>query len=324
LTPRRKAPVGFAGSDTGSVPLAAITRGGCVDNLHRGVVVVCDRDGRILYSAGKPDFIACVRSSAKPTQALCAIESGAAQTYGFNDVELALICASHSGKEPQVAGVRSMLAKAGLAESALICGSGVIDNCSGKHTGMLAAIRHLGLSLESYWEPWHPYQQRVLAVFSELAGMNPADVAVAVDGCGAPIFFSPIHMAARVYARLATPDSFPPGPRHEAAAWIVRAMCAHPEMTGESDYHEFLPGRDIVLTKCGGFGYLVAGVIGKGIGAALKIEDGSALPARPVMFEALHRAGAIATADAKALIRGLTPKILNRRGAEVGEFKLLF
>ncbi|MFH0938980.1 MAG: asparaginase [Planctomycetota bacterium] len=309
---------------TGTVPLAMITRSGNIDNFHRGAVVVCDRDDRVLYSAGDPDFIACMRSSCKIIQAIPVIECGAADAYGFDDVEVALICASHPGGEQQIAGVRSMLNKASVPESALKSGLGINDNCSGKHTGMLAAIQFFGEVIDSYLDRSHPHQQRILDCFCDLAGIRSASVGIATDGCGAPIFFTPIRAAAKAFAKIATPDSFQPGPRREAVERIARAICAHSEMTGEPNHREMLGGRDIVLTKAGGSGYLAAGVLGKGIGAAVKIEDGTGTPVRPVLFEALRRANAISEEDACALIRNVTPKILNRAGLEIGRFELLF
>ena len=309
---------------SGTVPLAAITRGGYVDNLHRGAVVVCDADGRVLYSAGAPDFVACVRSSCKPIQAIPAIESGAADRYGFDDSEIALMCASHAGGEKHVAGVRSMLAKAGVPEAALKSGAGLADNCSGKHAGMLAAARFMGETVEDYLEPSHPHQKRILSCFCDMAGVPEEKVGIAVDGCGAPIFFAPLRGAARAFARLGTPSVVSAGLGRRAIERVAKAMCTHPDMTGEPDYRAILGGRDVVLGKAGGFGYFAASVLGAGIGAAVKIEDGDALAHRPVLFEALRRAGAISDADAKVLANVLTPRIENRAGRKVGEFLLLF
>ncbi|MCX7804080.1 MAG: asparaginase [Planctomycetota bacterium] len=309
---------------SGTVPLAVITRGGYADNLHRGAVVVCDADGRVLYSAGDPDFVACVRSSCKPIQAIPVIECGATDRYGFNDAEIALMCASHPGAERHVAGVRSMLARAGIPETALKSGAGLTDNCSGKHAGMLAMARFMREPVEGYLEPSHPHQRRILSCFCDMAGLPEEKVGIAVDGCGAPIFFAALRSAARAFARLGTPEVLPAGSRRLAVERIVKAMCAHPDMTGEPDYRAILGGRDVVIGKAGGFGYFAAAVLGTGIGAAVKIEDGGALPHRPVLFEALRRAGAISDGDAGALARALTPRIENRAGREVGKFEIAF
>ncbi len=85
---------------------------------------------------------AYIRSAAKPIQCIPVITSGAADAFGLNDDDVAIICGSHKGGDPQIAQVRGILAKCGLTEDQLHAGSGIDDNCSGKHAGMLAACKH--------------------------------------------------------------------------------------------------------------------------------------------------------------------------------------
>src|ERR1700760_1948563 len=135
--------------------LVEVTRGDRVESRHRGMVVVVDADGAIVFARGDVAQPVYPRSAVKAIQALPLIESGAADKYGFGDEELALACASHGGEAAPVAGASRMLAAAGLDVAALECGTqwpshrgstealaragkmpnALNNNCSGKHSG---------------------------------------------------------------------------------------------------------------------------------------------------------------------------------------------
>ncbi len=132
-------------------------RGGIVESFHRGAVAIVDADGAVVQSLGDVDRPIFARSACKVLQALPLVESGAADTFGLTDQELALACASHGGDERHAATAASMLAKAGLDETVLECGAhwpsndaamkalaragrepgALHNNCSGKHSGFV-------------------------------------------------------------------------------------------------------------------------------------------------------------------------------------------
>jgi len=147
-----------------------VVRGGLVEARHPVHAVVTDTDGRILASVGEPGLRTSYRSAAKPFQALPLAEEGVVDTLGLTEAELALCCASHQGEPAHVEGARSILAKAGLDETALRCGPHlpfdqaeadamvargekplpIHNNCSGKHAGMAALAVAMGWSPEDY------------------------------------------------------------------------------------------------------------------------------------------------------------------------------
>ena len=150
-------------------------RGPLKDLSYSGSAAVVNSEGKLLFYCGEPQKTVYMRSSAKPMQAMCVLESGAVDAYGLTEEELAVICSSHSGESFHVNAIRSILSKAGLGEEYLQCGvhaplneqaakvleqSGqapgqIHNNCSGKHTGMLITAKHLGESLEDYYQPYH-------------------------------------------------------------------------------------------------------------------------------------------------------------------------
>ncbi len=306
-----------------SVPLAVVTRAGVQDNLYRGSVAVVDDGGAVVTSLGDPRMPAYLRSSAKVIQAVPVLTSGAADAFGFDDADVAIIAGSHRGGDDQVAQVRSILDKAGLDPSDLKCGDGLADNCSGKHAGMLAACRHQGYPVESYLRREHPHQQAIEKLVRQVCGLSDERFVVGIDGCGTPIHFFAIRNMALGFARMSVPENHFDVPVARALARITRAMADHPGgHTGEPDYKGQL-GQVRLLTKLGAQGVYCGSVLGRGLGYAMKVECGSKEPMLPVFTTVLHRLGVIDDAEFEKLREAIWPKVTNRRGEVVGRIEVL-
>ncbi|WP_166175096.1 asparaginase [Rubrobacter tropicus] len=314
----------------------AIRRGAIVESVHRGRFVFCDPSGNVLDAAGDPDAYVYARSSAKPFQALPLLLSGAADTFGLSDAELAVACASHNAEEPHLEAVRSLLQKAGLSEDDLQSGAHppmyapeaakltragdeprpIHGNCSGKHAGMLAVCAHEGLATGGYRSPDHPLQLRILELVAEVCGLRNDEVLVAGDDCGVPAFALPLKNLATGFARITTGDGLSDEVA-AAAARVWRAMRAHPFMvagTGRLDT-ELMGSTDLVC-KSGAEGVFAAGS-SDGWGLAIKISDGGGRAVRPAAVAALGGRGVGVTGDERRATRGL-------HGEVVGEIGPLF
>ena len=227
-----------------STVLVEVMRGGEIESVHMGVVVVANSKGEVVAGAGDPDTFAYFRSSAKPFQAIPLVESGAADRFGFTPAELALCCASHNAEPRHQDQVAAMLAKLGLDQTALQCGAPLPSDpeeqgrvlaglkersplqcdCSGKHTGMLATSLHLGYPIDNYLDPDHPLQLQIKSIIAEvLCGQE--ELKLATDGCGLPTFGAPVRSFATAFATLAAPDQS----HAEALNRLRAAMTAHPE-----------------------------------------------------------------------------------------------
>lgn len=330
-------------------PLVKVTRGGITESRHRGHVVAVEPDGTIVAWLGAPETVTYLRSSAKPHQAIPMIVSGAADHFGFTESEIALACASHSGEPIHTKVAASMLRKIGLDPEALRCGvhepfsaevarrlrengeqpNVLQNNCSGKHAGMLALALHLGAPTETYDQPDHPVQLAIGKVVSRFAGIAMEDIAVGIDGCGVPVFGVTIAGMALMYARLiSTPSAFENETR-EACARIVAAMSAHPELIGGSserlDTEMMRAAKGRLISKVGAEGVYTVGILPceewpRGLGLALKIEDGDDHRARPtVVIESLRQLGILAGESLAAVARYAFFPVRNRRGDVVGE-----
>jgi L-asparaginase II len=321
--------------------LVEVTRGSEVECRHRGEVAVVDAGGAVRHHAGDPDTLVCLRSLAKPFQALPLITTGAAAAFGFGPEELALMSGSLSGQDFQVASVTNILARLGLDPEALQCGShpplhrptakalaqagakpGPLHHtCAGKHASMLALCVHQGWPLEDYLRPSHPVQQLILRTVADMVGLAPADIPVAIDGCSAPVFYAPLKNIARGFARLAgaPPDS------PEAA--IMAACLAHPRHIAgdgrlETQIMQALPGR--VFAKTGAEGGFAVALAESGLGVALKIEDGASRALGPAIIEALQQLGVLPPEAREALGPLWRPVIRNHRQQAVGHLRPVF
>jgi L-asparaginase II len=337
-------------ADHAVVPLAAVERGGRVESVHRGTVAVADREGRLLYLAGDPALQLYLRSACKPLQALPLVEGGGVEKFGLTGAELAIICASHAAEPVHLEAVASVLSKIGLDRSALRCGPHVpVDpataaalaragrspepihnNCSGKHAGMLASCVLYGWPTETYLDPGHPLQRRIAAVIAEFCGAAEP-LPSGTDGCGVPTFYATVGQLARAFAQLADPHDLPAppagtSPRAAAVRRIGDAMAAHPVMvsgTGRlaTSLMEVLGDR--LFCKGGAEGGFGVALRSRGLGIAVKIEDGNARAMGPILIEVLRQLGAAGAAEIAALEAHAHPAVLNTRGETVGAMRPL-
>ncbi len=284
-------------------PVFEVTRGRIVESIHFGAAAVVDSAGRLLASLGDPHTITFLRSSAKPFQALPFIERGGDQTFHLTSRELAIICGSHDGTDEQVEVIESIQAKVGVQESDLLCGTHPLShmptveamrargevlspnrhNCSGKHTGMLAAARMRGQPISDYVNPEHPVQKAILETLAEMCSLPLEQVELGIDGCSVPNFAVPLYNAALAFARVCDPRSLQ-AERAAACRRITQSMVANPVMVAgpgrfDTRLMEVCSGR--IVSKAGAEGYMILGILGgvlgaesPGIGIAFKISDG--------------------------------------------------
>src|SRR6185369_11520558 len=335
-------------------PLVEVKRGAITESRHRGHIVAVEPGGNIIASLGAPHNVTFPRSSAKPFQALPLLLTGAAERFGFTDREVALACASHNGEPIHTEIVASMLRKIGLGPEALKCGvhepysveaaaelrargeepNVLHNNCSGKHAGMLAVALHLGASIDNYISPENPVQKSIADVFSKFSDIAVTDMAVGIDGCGAPIFGVTMKAMALAYARLVSPPESFDNPTRAACERVVRVMTAYPELIGGTsqrlDTEVMRAARGRVVSKVCAEGVYTAGIVPckewpNGFGIAIKIEDGDDKRARPtVVIEALRQLGVLRDESLEAVARYAFFPVKNRRGDVVGEISASF
>lgn len=288
-------------------------RGGIAESRHLVHVAVCDRDGRLAAAAGDPDRLTVLRSCAKPWQARVLVESGALERYGLDARTLAVACASHAGGPEHVAEVARALAAADVPVRLLSPVRGprrrrLAHNCSGNHMGFLVASAAHRWPLAGYRRAGHPAQLAALESVARACGRDPAGVATCTDGCGVVAFALPLRALAAMFARIET----------ELPAQAA-AMRGHPHLVGGAGRLDTEVMRAIAgcVAKSGAEGVHGLALPDRGLGVALRVEDGASRAVAPAVLAALAALGA--GVGAAGLDRFRQPELVNSRGERVGE-----
>ncbi|WP_027060556.1 asparaginase [Mesorhizobium loti] len=323
--------------------LIEVLRGAIVESVHRGAVAVFDADGKPVLEIGDTSKPVFPRSAVKAIQALPLVETGAADAYGFGSRELALACASHSGEPAHVELARSMLAKAGLDERALECGThwpsnheaeialaragglpnALHNNCSGKHSGFLCTCVHSGIAHGGYVKARHGLQEMVRDAMQSVTGAVHSADERATDGCSIPTYAVPLKSFALGFARMATTSGFGPE-RAKAAKRLLSACMAEPFFvagTGRADVAlmEAAPGR--IFAKGGAEGVHCAAIPELGLGIAIKCDDGAGRAGEAIAAAVLSGLLRADEALAAKLLEMANAPIQSRIGAEVGALR---
>jgi L-asparaginase II len=320
-----------------------VWRGPILESRHSIQAAAVDASGALRVTTERPDRVTSFRSSAKPFQLLPLVERGLAERWGFTEEHLAIMAASHTGSPRHVALVREILSRLGLSEDALACGyhdpidsesldelqmhperrTALYNNCSGKHAGMLAQVLAEGWPVEGYEQADHPLQRRMRETVADMCGMEPEALLVGVDGCSVSVFGAPLEAMARAFARFAAarPEG---GVRERALDRIRRAMMRYPGATGGSrrfstQLMEAAGGS--LVAKGGAEGLECVGAPARGLGIALKCEDGRSRGVGPAVVALLEHLDLLTPAQAAALETWRRPIVRNARGLAVGEVR---
>ena len=303
--------------------LVELQRGGYIESQHRGAVAVLDADGAVVASLGDIDRPIFPRSAVKALQALPLVESGAAEALALTDDELALACASHGGEPAHVRTAASMLAKAGADASVLECGvhwplhdasaqalaahgespGALHNNCSGKHAGFVcvACLMARGDDLRSFARGYvgvqHPVMREISAALGAVTGCDLDRAPRGIDGCSIPTFAIPLRSLAHGFARFGSGVGLRDG-HARAARRLHAAVAKAPFMVGGSgrfDTRVIERFGQRVYCKVGAEGVYCAALPERGLGVAIKIDDGNNARAAEVVMAAVIQCSSIST-----------------------------
>jgi L-asparaginase II len=289
-----------------------------VESAHYGYLLITDGGGRELFVLGDVTAPIFPRSSIKPIQARAMVKLG----LDIDPRLLALVIASHSGAIEHLAGVRQILNKHGLPESALQCAtdlplgeierklwgekppSRITMNCSGKHAGMLATCIINDWDTSTYLDTDHPLQVAIKSEIESAAREQSANDTL--DGCGAPLFAISTSGLSRAINNLIASDDL-------ASQAIVTAMTSHPEMVAgagrlSANWMRALPG---LIMKEGAEGVMIAGQRGFGV-VAFKVIDGAMRAHQEIISAALAKIGITSGVMARSgttVFGGPAPKV---------------
>ena len=315
-----------------------VTRAGKVESYHQVYAIAIDGEGKNILTAGKPDYITCVRSALKPFQASAAIKEGATEEAGFKTEEIALMCASHNGEEIHVKTAKGMAKKLGIGPSHYECGihaphdkvtrekeikSNTIftpfhNNCSGKHSGMLSLAKKLKTNYKGYTEIDHPVQQTIFQQLRELIGEK--QFSFGIDGCSAPTPFLSLKSVARLFQKLGS-EKYP------ELIEAYRAMSKHPYLIGgnnrfDTEFNYALNGRGV----CKAGGEAIRGVVIKTkqyglMGLAIKVLDGNQRAIDVATMATIKYLNVLKKEENNRLVQYESKKLFNHRDIYIGDIK---
>ena len=313
-----------------------VTRGGYLESRHEVYALVIDEHGKTIFSTGNSDYTTCIRSSLKPFQASASILAGASESAGFTSEEIALMCASHNGEDVHVLTAKGMVEKLGLDVSHLECGchapydletrnkarstgfTPLHNNCSGKHSGMLALAIKLRADTKDYISINHPVQQAIFKQLKRLTGKK--EFSHGMDGCSAPTPFLSLKEIAELF-KIFGLDTFP------ELTIAYNAMATHPYLMAgkdrfDTDFNKAMNGRGI--TKVGG--EAIRGMVIKTekygvVGIAQKILDGNQRANETAIMTILNHLDLLQSKERELLKKYETKKLFNHNKIHIGDLK---
>ena len=331
-----------------ATPLIEVLRADVHESEHAGSIAVVDSSGQLIAFCGDIERDIFTRSSLKPFQAAPFVAMGGLEQRGWGLPQLALMCASHSGESQHVGLARSMLADCGLEHRHLLCGcqvpiaytqsgrlpkadevfSELHNNCSGKHSGFLAACLHQGEPIEDYVAMGHPLQRRIRDSLAKALCRDQA-FKLGVDGCAAPNLAMPLPQLAQLFAVMAAEHSPEPFARvyGNAPQRCFTAMTQHPDLvsgTDRSDLEFMRIGAGDWVFKAGAEAVQAIGVRSRGLGVAIKIADGNARAMTWIVVEIFRQLGIGDNEQKKQLQELVDRPIRNVRGDAVGSYRPVF
>lgn len=319
----------------------AVTRGEGTESEHRVHAAVVGDGDELLGAARDSNTFTYWRSCAKPFQVVPFLSSGGFDALGWGDEQLAVSCASHGGEPEHVAIIESMLHDIGMEEGDLACGphdpssqrgakivreSGdratrIHNNCSGKHSAMLAMAHQKGWPTRGYENKDHDVQRGILHEIALWTGVPCGKITQAVDGCGVVVFGMTLERMARAYSRFAVAAAR----GEEYPRRVVSAMSAHPFLVGGTDRFDSAlidETKGKVVSKVGAEGVHCALLTERGIGVAVKVEDGAQRAQVPALLRLLQEIDALPDPLPARLAEWIHKPVKNTRGESVGEVTL--
>ncbi len=261
-------------------------RGSLTEHEHWGFIVHINKNGIINKIGEDNNYKFYHRSCMKPLQASVMTDLGLDDKYGFTLEETALFCASHTGELVHQEKINSALKKINMTEKNLLCppilplskeenerlirqnlsASKIHNNCSGKHTLMLAVCLYKGFPLDNYTDINHPLTDFIVNKVCDLCEVSPNEVIINKDGCTLPVIATSLESLAKGYLNLFTDKKYKK---------IKDAFRSYPYLIGGKNRldSDIMINCDNLAVKVGASGLCVAVNLEKEEAIAVKMSD---------------------------------------------------
>jgi len=183
---------------------------------------------------------------------------------------------------------------------------------------MLALAHQKGWSTRGYERPDHQVQRGILHEIALWTGVPCKEITQAVDGCGVVVFGMTLERMARAYSRFAVAA----GRGEEYPRRVVDSMGKHPFLVGGTDRIDsalIYETQGRVISKVGAEGVHCALLPERGIGLAIKVEDGAQRAQVPALLRLLQELDALPDPLPPKLAEWMHKPVKNTRGECVGK-----
>ncbi len=199
-------------------------RNSLTELLFYGYIVHCSANKKITTFGQTDSYPFFHRSCAKPLQASIIQDLKTKDFFNLTDEEITVCCASHTGEPLHLEILRNILKKINLTEDDLQCPAieplsteeqkrhpkylKLHNNCSGKHTLMLAVCRQMGWDITTYLEKNHPLQKMIYSKIKELCE-EKEELPYTLDGCTAPNYATSLEGLTKGFYNLFCTNNYP-------------------------------------------------------------------------------------------------------------------
>ncbi len=279
-------------------------RNGLAEQVHYGLIVYMNKKQVISKIGNDNSYKFYHRSCMKPLQAASLIDLQLDKKYNFTQQELAICCASHTGDIIHQNTVLSVLNKIGFSEADLLCKPQdplsrtekvrliknnitprpIHNNCSGKHSAMLAICKEKNFDVRNYKNFDNPLTEFVLNRVCELCEIDIKNAQISKDGCGLPVLATTLEELGRGFLNLFT------NPKYEklTSAFINNPFIIGGEKRLDSDIMS-ADKNHILAAKVGACGLCVVVDILREECIVVKIADSNMDARALVTIEALKQ-----------------------------------
>ncbi len=315
--------------------LLEFNRGGLTEQFHSGFLLKMNKDNSIYKIGNDLNYPFYLRSCAKPLQASILIDLEIDKKYNLTSEEIAVCCSSHTGEDIHINTIKSLMKKFSLSEDMYKCSmhsplskrkqndiimgkeklSVLHNNCSGKHTMMLAVCKNQGWNIENYYEISHPLQKMIKEKIYGLCEIDQ-EFPVSTDGCGVPIFSMPLQNMLIGYKNLFCKEKY---------SAIKNAFLKNSYLIGGENRLDsaIISSSDVLVAKVGAGGLCIVVNTKTEELLLVKISDCDMKARAIVAAEALKQLGWIKS-ESDSLKAQNTKEILTLQGLHVGCAEICF
>lgn len=320
------------------VDLVSSTRGNVVENIHQGIAVAMNSEGRVIKQWGDISTEIFPRSALKVIQAFGIITTGADKGLKLKDEQIALATSSHHAEPIHLEMVKSWLKDLKLEEEDLMLGTAwplgqkrkdyiirhegrknkIYHNCSGKHCGQLSICVHNKFKTLNYHDPKHPVQKLFITNLEKLAEVKIKNIGI--DGCNLPAPSLPLDRFATALTKFADPTKLE-GIEQKAVIKIFESCVKYPLLFGGTESVNSILTKSSnkkILVKNGADGVFMAIIPEEKAVVVVKIKDGNMKAAEIAIAGLLEDMKFLNNEETKKI---RSQPILNSTGAKIGKME---